>query len=86
MHVCPDIGHHDVARASDTQVVLGDDTWAQLAPPSSYHGCHTFPSFDVHDLHTVDDGVWRVRLCAGRGGQRSGSCVVVLLVGGTAHE
>ncbi|KAG2426988.1 hypothetical protein HXX76_012772 [Chlamydomonas incerta] len=40
-------------------VVLGDDTWAQLAPASSYHGCHTFPSFDVHDLHTVDDGVWR---------------------------
>ncbi|KAG2425616.1 hypothetical protein HYH02_014990 [Chlamydomonas schloesseri] len=40
-------------------VVMGDDTWAQLAPPSSYHGCHTFPSFDVHDLHTVDDGVWR---------------------------
>lgn len=40
---------------------MGDDTWAQLAPASSYHGCHTFPSFDVHDLHTVDDGVWRVR-------------------------
>ncbi|GLC62228.1 hypothetical protein PLESTB_001857500 [Pleodorina starrii] len=40
-------------------VVMGDDTWAQLAPPAHYAACHPYPAFDVRDLHTVDDGVWR---------------------------
>ncbi|EFJ40222.1 hypothetical protein VOLCADRAFT_120027 [Volvox carteri f. nagariensis] len=39
-------------------VVIGDDTWAQLAPPDHYTACHPYPAFDVRDLHTVDDGVW----------------------------
>lgn len=42
------------------QVVMGDDTWAQLAPPHTTTARHTFPSFNVRDLDTVDDGVWRV--------------------------
>lgn len=38
--------------------VLGDDTWIQLFPdPGAFAIAHPFPSFDVQDLHTVDDGV-----------------------------
>ncbi|GLI67798.1 hypothetical protein VaNZ11_012086, partial [Volvox africanus] len=40
-------------------VVMGDDTWAQLAPLHYYAACHPYPAFDVRDLHTVDDGVWQ---------------------------
>ncbi|KAG2500532.1 hypothetical protein HYH03_001309 [Edaphochlamys debaryana] len=40
-------------------VAMGDDTWAQLAPASAFAALHPFPAFDVRDLHTVDDGVWR---------------------------
>ncbi|KAF8072619.1 hypothetical protein HT031_000279 [Scenedesmus sp. PABB004] len=41
-------------------VVMGDDTWMQLAG-AAFDRAHPYPSFDVHDLHTVDDGVWEVR-------------------------
>ncbi|GIL64387.1 hypothetical protein Vafri_18224 [Volvox africanus] len=44
-------------------VVMGDDTWAQLAPLHYYAACHPYPAFNVRDLHTVDDGVWQVRGC-----------------------
>ncbi len=37
-------------------VVLGDDTWGRLFP-GRFSGEHLFPSFNVRDLHTVDDGV-----------------------------
>jgi phosphatidylinositol glycan class O len=39
-------------------VLLGDDTWTQCFPHQldATHS-HALPSFDVHDLHTVDDGV-----------------------------
>ena len=39
---------------------MGDDTWLQLFP-SAFALAQPFPSFNVHDLHTVDDGVWEVR-------------------------
>lgn len=39
---------------------MGDDTWMQLAQ-GSFAEAYPFPSFNVHDLHTVDDGVWEVR-------------------------
>ena len=42
------------------QVVAGDDTWMQLRP-DAYAAAHPYPSFNVKDLHTVDDGVWKVR-------------------------
>jgi hypothetical protein len=44
------------------QVVMGDDTWMQLAK-DVFAEAHPYPSFDVHDLHTVDDGVWEVSPC-----------------------
>ena len=42
------------------QVVMGDDTWMQMAPWAFAAGSHPFPSFNVMDLHTVDEGVWKV--------------------------
>jgi phosphatidylinositol glycan class O len=42
-------------------VFMGDDTWAKLFPPHKryFTRSHPFPSFNVKDLHTVDDGVMR---------------------------
>ena len=37
---------------------LGDDTWLGLFP-ESFHKSFPFPSFNVKDLHTVDNGVIR---------------------------
>lgn len=51
---------HQLGNAT---VVMGDDTWLQLFPPSSgvLAAAHPYPSLVVRDLHTVDDGVWTVR-------------------------
>ena len=35
---------------------MGDDTWESLFP-HSFHKSFPFPSFNVMDLHTVDNGV-----------------------------
>lgn len=35
---------------------MGDDTWEGLFP-QAFHRAHFFPSFNVKDLHTVDDGI-----------------------------
>lgn len=46
-------------------VAIGDDTWDQLYPrdsPLALNASVPFPSFNVKDLHTVDDGVYTVRL------------------------
>ncbi|XP_003739120.1 GPI ethanolamine phosphate transferase 3 [Galendromus occidentalis] len=37
-------------------VFMGDDTWMSLLP-DSFKRSYPYPSFVVHDLHTVDDGV-----------------------------
>lgn len=37
--------------------VLGDDTWLALFSDAHWGTHATFPSFDVRDLHTVDEGV-----------------------------
>ena len=43
--------------AADKKVVfMGDDTWANLFPNSFTHA-HPYDSFNVEDLHTVDNGV-----------------------------
>ena len=42
------------------QAFLGDDTWLQLFP-GAFAWAQPFPSFNVHDFSTVDDGVWRAR-------------------------
>lgn len=38
---------------------VGDDTWMQLFP-HQFGTAAPFPSFNVQDLHTVDNGVWEV--------------------------
>jgi phosphatidylinositol glycan class O len=35
--------------------LIGDDTWLNLYP-TSFARAHAYPSFDVQDLHTVDNG------------------------------
>lgn len=35
---------------------MGDDTWESLFP-KRFHRSLPFPSFNVKDLHTVDDGI-----------------------------
>ncbi|OQR73275.1 GPI ethanolamine phosphate transferase 3-like [Tropilaelaps mercedesae] len=37
-------------------VFLGDDTWMNLLP-GAFRRSYPFPSFVVHDLHTVDSGI-----------------------------
>lgn len=37
-------------------VFMGDDTWESLFP-RRFHRSLPFPSFNVKDLHTVDDGI-----------------------------
>ncbi|XP_067114301.1 GPI ethanolamine phosphate transferase 3 [Osmerus mordax] len=37
-------------------VFMGDDTWENLFP-KKFHRSLPFPSFNVKDLHTVDDGI-----------------------------
>ncbi|XP_069482908.1 GPI ethanolamine phosphate transferase 3 [Ambystoma mexicanum] len=37
-------------------VFMGDDTWDGLFP-KKFHKSYFFPSFNVKDLHTVDDGI-----------------------------
>lgn len=47
-------------NAGKRVAVVGDDTWSQLFP---HHLAisRPFPSFNVKDLHSVDDGVFAVR-------------------------
>ena len=44
--------------------LLGDDTWLALYPHINFNHLHVYPSFDVHDLDTVDNGIlkhlWKV--------------------------
>lgn len=35
---------------------MGDDTWEGLFPKKFFRS-YFFPSFNVKDLHTVDDGI-----------------------------
>lgn len=35
---------------------MGDDTWQKLYDDSSFVQSYPYPSFDVYDLHTVDNG------------------------------
>ena len=42
--------------ANKTMVFMGDDTWISLYP-SFFKRKFPFPSFDVKDLDTVDDGI-----------------------------
>lgn len=46
-----------IAQVNGKAVVLGDDTWLNLFDRSMWQEVHVFPSFDVRDLDSNDDGV-----------------------------
>jgi phosphatidylinositol glycan class O len=49
---------HQLARAGKKVGFMGDDTWSLLFPEQFTEGMiHPFDSFNVEDLHTVDEGV-----------------------------
>ncbi|KAI8928260.1 hypothetical protein BC831DRAFT_548500 [Entophlyctis helioformis] len=48
------VGH--LQRAGRRVVSMGDDTWDRLFP-TSLNETYPYPSFDVWDLHSVDEGV-----------------------------
>ncbi|KAJ3385966.1 mannose-ethanolamine phosphotransferase gpi13 [Lobulomyces angularis] len=39
---------------------MGDDTWLNLFPSEYFYKAHPFPSFEVWDLHSVDNGITRI--------------------------
>ena len=43
-------------RQNKNIIFLGDDTWMSLFP-NRFYKHYEFPSFDVKDLHTVDNGI-----------------------------
>jgi phosphatidylinositol glycan class O len=45
-----------MVAANKTIAFMGDDTWVSLYPDSFTHS-HPYDSFNVEDLHTVDNGV-----------------------------
>uniref|UniRef100_A0AAY4B1M8 GPI ethanolamine phosphate transferase 3, catalytic subunit n=1 Tax=Denticeps clupeoides TaxID=299321 RepID=A0AAY4B1M8_9TELE len=47
---------HQLVQAGKHVVFMGDDTWENLFP-KKFHRSLPFPSFNVKDLHTVDDGI-----------------------------
>ncbi|KAM8960260.1 GPI ethanolamine phosphate transferase 3, catalytic subunit [Pelodytes ibericus] len=49
---------HQLVQNGRRVVFMGDDTWDGLFPKKFYKS-YFFPSFNVKDLHTVDDGILR---------------------------
>ncbi|CAH2296868.1 GPI ethanolamine phosphate transferase 3 isoform X1 [Pelobates cultripes] len=49
---------HQLVHNGKKVVFMGDDTWDGLFP-QKFHKSYFFPSFNVKDLHTVDDGILR---------------------------
>ncbi|KAJ4802575.1 GPI ethanolamine phosphate transferase 3 [Rhynchospora pubera] len=47
---------HQLVHTGRRVVMMGDDTWTQLFPHHFNHS-YPYPSFNVKDLHTVDNGV-----------------------------
>uniref|UniRef100_A0A3Q2TCL3 GPI ethanolamine phosphate transferase 3, catalytic subunit n=1 Tax=Fundulus heteroclitus TaxID=8078 RepID=A0A3Q2TCL3_FUNHE len=47
---------HQLGRMGKRVVFMGDDTWENLFP-RKFHRSLPFPSFNVKDLHTVDNGI-----------------------------
>ncbi|XP_060972946.1 uncharacterized protein LOC115725084 isoform X1 [Cannabis sativa] len=46
---------HQLVQNGKRVTMMGDDTWMQLFP-HHFEKSHPFPSFNVKDLHTVDNG------------------------------
>ncbi|XP_066566764.1 GPI ethanolamine phosphate transferase 3 [Amia ocellicauda] len=49
---------HQLDQNGKRVVFMGDDTWENLFP-KRFHRSLPFPSFNVKDLHTVDNGILR---------------------------
>uniref|UniRef100_A0A3Q1HAW9 GPI ethanolamine phosphate transferase 3, catalytic subunit n=1 Tax=Anabas testudineus TaxID=64144 RepID=A0A3Q1HAW9_ANATE len=47
---------HQFVQTGKRVVFMGDDTWESLFP-KKFHRSLPFPSFNVKDLHTVDNGI-----------------------------
>ncbi|XP_062269341.1 GPI ethanolamine phosphate transferase 3 [Platichthys flesus] len=47
---------HQLGTVGKRVVFMGDDTWESLFP-KKFHRSLPFPSFNVKDLHTVDNGI-----------------------------
>uniref|UniRef100_A0A3P8RYZ5 GPI ethanolamine phosphate transferase 3, catalytic subunit n=1 Tax=Amphiprion percula TaxID=161767 RepID=A0A3P8RYZ5_AMPPE len=47
---------HQLGKEGKRVVFMGDDTWENLFP-KKFHRSLPFPSFNVKDLHTVDNGI-----------------------------
>ncbi|KAM3874421.1 GPI ethanolamine phosphate transferase 3 [Diretmus argenteus] len=47
---------HQLGQVGKRVVFMGDDTWESLFPKKFYQSL-PFPSFNVKDLHTVDNGI-----------------------------
>ena len=47
---------HQLRAAGRTLWFAGDDTWTKLFP-ELFARAHALPSFNVHDLHSVDNAV-----------------------------
>ncbi|KAM9841084.1 GPI ethanolamine phosphate transferase 3 [Aulostomus maculatus] len=47
---------HQLGQVGKRVVFMGDDTWESLFPKKFYRSL-PFPSFNVKDLHTVDNGI-----------------------------
>ncbi len=43
------------SKLGNRVVFMGDDTWTALYP-EHFHRNYSYPSFNVKDLHTVDNG------------------------------
>ncbi|KAI8359338.1 hypothetical protein B0O80DRAFT_494892 [Mortierella sp. GBAus27b] len=52
------LAQFEASRGMDRILFMGDDTWTSLFPTAlTANNSHAFPSFDTHDLDTLDNGV-----------------------------
>ncbi|KAF9432887.1 mannose-ethanolamine phosphotransferase gpi13 [Entomortierella beljakovae] len=52
------LSQFEASRGQDRILFMGDDTWTGLFPTAlTANNSHAFPSFDTHDLDTLDTGV-----------------------------
>ncbi|KAF9559692.1 mannose-ethanolamine phosphotransferase gpi13 [Mortierella alpina] len=52
------LSQFEASRGRDRILFMGDDTWTGLFPNIlTANNSHAFPSFDTHDLDTLDNGV-----------------------------
>ncbi|KAF9941915.1 mannose-ethanolamine phosphotransferase gpi13, partial [Modicella reniformis] len=52
------LSQFEASRSKDRILFMGDDTWTGLFPNAlTANNSHSFPSFDTHDLDTLDNGV-----------------------------